>query len=139
MPPLNILISQFFGLCLIAGGVLWALLAALFGMLGFADRLAGSLAGIISMALIAWFVFGRRRSRTEKSPLTRLPPSQKHRIGSTLVTVGNTAFGFAAILVVALSRVADPVVGGIVVYIGGAFSLICWIVGWHLTEYFKII
>lgn len=135
MPPLNILISQFFGLCLIAGGVLWALLAALFGMLGFADRLAG----IVSMALIAWFVFDRRRSRTEKSPLTRLPPSQKHQIGSTLVTVGNTAIGFAAILVVALSRVADPVVGGIVVYIGGAFSLICWIVGWHLTGYFKII
>jgi hypothetical protein len=133
MTPFNILLSRFLALCLFAGGILWMLIVGLMERLGFTGGFAGGLAAIVSVALIAWLVFGRHRSQIGRPRPVQSPPSKKYRIGSFLVTLGNGSFGLAAVLVVVLSHFADPVVGGIVVYIGGAVSLMCWIVGWALT------
>lgn len=136
MPPFNVQLSQFFGLCLFLGGILWAVAIRLIEKIGLSGPLATALAIILSVVPIAWFVFGRRHR--EKSLLAHPMQDRKHRIGYVLVTLGNASFGLAAVLVLALSQVAEPVVGGIVVFVGTGLSLIFWLVGWHLTEYFKI-
>jgi len=136
MPPFNVQLSQFFGLCLFLGGILWAVAITLMEKFGLTGPLATPLVIILSVAPVAWFVFGRRHRK--KSLIAHPMHNRKHRIGYVLVTLGNTSFGLATVLILALSQVAEPVVGGIVVFVGIGLSLIFWLVGWHLTEYFKI-
>lgn len=135
MHPFNLLLSQFFCLCLFVGSFLWAVLSSLLDKMGFHGSLAAGLAGFVSILLIALVVFRRRIFNKEKSMLDKSQLGRRYQIGSAFITFGNISF----ILAIIIMPLSSPVVGGIAVLVGGGISLISWLFGWHLTAYLKII
>lgn len=138
MYPFNFVLSQFFFFSIFAGGILWGLLISLAQKMGLSGAMASGVAGAISIALIAAFVFGRWARQKRHSPHLEPQTNWQYRTGYALVAFGNTIYLLLIAFLFLISSKYDYVVGGMAVFLGGGIPLILWLIGWHLARYFRI-
>jgi hypothetical protein len=138
MHPFNFVLSQFFVLSMLAGGILWGLLISLAQKMGLSGAMASGVAGVISILLIALFVFGRWARQKKHCSSSEPQTNWQYRTGYALVAFGNTIFLLLIAFLFLVSSKYDYVVGGMAAFLGGGVSLILWLIGWHLARYFRI-
>jgi hypothetical protein len=132
---LNVMLAQFLFLSLACGLTLGAVIFGIFESLGFVGRYAEIAAGLLGLVLVAIAVVARWKLRRQL-PIVNPNLLSRNNWGHALVAIGNAVmlFGVVVPLIVTSASRTDPVVGGIIVLLGGGIAMIAWFLGLLLTK-----